>query len=115
MASEYEWMLPADQDRKIAKFERDRQAWIATRSRGKVRFILWEGTLRLLVLAVLLTVFEDYVAQWRLSIALMVRVTFLVLLSGPLFNLVEWHWNDRRYPPRPNQNQQSALGSTEPR
>jgi hypothetical protein len=111
MAGEYDFMLPEDRAQKVAEFADKRRAWISTRSRGKGRFLLFYGALREAAFLILWNVL--YAVYSHASVALAIRVTIFVLLMGRVFNLLVWHWNDRRYLPRPNE--QSSIGSAERR
>jgi uncharacterized YccA/Bax inhibitor family protein len=61
------------------------------------RYILFEGTLRLIVFVAFFDAFEVYVNHP--GIALLARATVVTLLGGLIFNLVAWHWKNRRYLP----------------
>jgi hypothetical protein len=109
MADDYDFMLPGDRNYKIAKFEKERRAWIAASSQGKARFILFEGSLRLISLLAFFTAFEVYLHPGHLSFALLARLIIPVMIIGPIFNLIAWYWNNRRYLPKPSQ--ESSSGS----
>jgi uncharacterized membrane protein len=95
MADEYEFMLPEDRAQKIAEFASKRQAWVSTRSRGKARFVLFSGALREAVVIIGLNVLYGFFLHT--SIAIAVEVSIFTLLMGRVFNLLEWHWNERRF------------------
>jgi len=112
MAGEYDFMLPEDRAQKVAELTNKRQAWTSTRSRGMARFVLFNNFWREAVF-IILWGFLFAVCLLHLNIALVLRATMLILLLGRGFNLLEWHWNERRYFHRSNR--QSAIGSKEPR
>jgi hypothetical protein len=95
MATEHDFTVPEDRALKVAEFEAKRQAWISTRSCGKVRFVLFSGVLREVVPIVVLN--SVYAVLLHVSIALAARVTLLVLLMGRVFNQLEWYWNEKRF------------------
>lgn len=112
MAGEYDFMLPEDRAQKKAEFENKCQAWTSTRSRGMARFVLFNNSWREAVF-IILWGFLFAIYLLHVNIALVVRATILILLMGRVFNLLEWHWNERHYSDRSTQ--QSAIGSMEPR
>jgi hypothetical protein len=111
MASEYDFMTPEDRAKKAAELANKRQAWASIRSRGKARFVLLRGAWREAVFVILWNVF--YASYLHVNIALAVRVTLLILPMGRVFNLLEWHWNERHYFLKPDQ--QSEIRPAEPR
>ncbi len=102
MAREYDFMLPEDRAQKAAEFEKKHLDGIATRSRGKTRFVLLHGIAREAVFVIGWNVL--YAVYLHLMISLVARVTIFVLLMGRVFNLVEWHWSERRYSPQAKRN-----------
>ena len=95
MVGEYNFMLPEDRAQKRAEFERERRDWISIRSRGAARFLLLHGILRQVIFILVWGSLD--VIFWHVRLALVLRAIILVLLMGPLLNLFEWHWNERRY------------------
>jgi|SRR5215472_5084491 len=95
MAGEYDFMLPEDRAQKMAEFESERLAWISTRSRGITRFVLLHELTRTVVLVVGWSVFQ--VVFRHASIPQALQVTIFVLLLQVIFNLLQWHRNERRY------------------
>src|ERR1035437_61753 len=102
-------MLPEDHAQKVVELANERQAWTSTRSRGMARFVLFNNVWREAVFIVVWNVL--FAVCFHVNIALVVRVTIFVLLMGRVFNLLVWHWNERRYSHRPDQ--QFASGSKE--
>jgi hypothetical protein len=101
MVGEYDFMQLEDREQKLAEFANKRQAWISTQGRGMTRFVLFNGVWREAVAIIVWSVL--FAVCLHVSIALVLRVALLILLMGRVFNLLEWHWNERRYrlPPKP--------------
>jgi len=88
-------MLPEDREQKVAEFENKRQAWISILIRGKARFVLLHGVLREAIFLIAWNVL--FTVHMHLNIKLVAQVTVFVLVMGRVFNLLELHWNERRF------------------
>ena len=95
MAGEYDLMLPEDRDRKLQDFEGNAGNGLKLSVEGKPDLSYFMGCCDSRYSSLLGMYF--YVIYSHVHVALAVRVTVLTLLCNPVFNLLEWHWKDRRY------------------
>jgi hypothetical protein len=88
-------MLAEDRAQKEAEFEQKRRNWVSTRNRGMTRFLLLHELFRTAVFQIAWSVW--IVVFGHVNIAMALRVAIFVLLLQVVFNLMAWHWNERRY------------------
>lgn len=108
MTADFDFMVPEDRAEKIAIYKKRRDEWIKTRSDGLARFVLLRGLPRSALVIVFWDVF--YWAHLHVSVAMVARVTVFMLLLNPVFNLLEWYWNERRYREDANESVGSKSG-----
>jgi hypothetical protein len=95
MAGSYDFMLAEDRAQKEAEFDRERQNWVSTRSRGMARFLLLHELFRTAVFVIGWSVW--FVVFGNVNIAMALRLAIFLLLVHVVFNLMAWYWNERRY------------------
>jgi hypothetical protein len=95
MRGKNDFMTPEDRAQKQAEIESKRQAWLLTKSNGRLRYVFLNDTLPIVLSGIVWGTFFVYSLHGSFERAL--SITVLLLAFGWICNLVQWYRNERRF------------------